>query len=340
MALWGISTTTETSDNNYAIPKFLKETDRNNTPHNCFADVRGWVYRRYGTTEQSGLSVDYCDDVIVPVAGLNTTGDTSDLGSTGLATATPVAVFFEDVNLASPISIGAGGTTGITTGSTGFVHLVFNELVYVSAGTTVRLRALDANNANETTAIVATAGSFSNGSTVFNYINNTGIVGNTSFNGQITNRAAFAFTAPSTVLSANVNFLITTINATVAVGATNIFVANTTGVVAGVSSISVVGPGTITTRPIVSVASTFVQIGTASTVASAIGIGTVVTFSTRTNATKLIIDVPRGFIGVITDVSGGAGVTSSFTSDIIRNVGGAGTTGSVGIGTTTLTVTA
>ena len=340
MALWGISTTTEISDNNYAIPKFLQETDRNNTPHNCFADVRGWVYRRYGTTEQSGLSVDYCDDVIVPVAGLNTTGDTSDLGSTGLATATPVAVFFEDVNLASPISIGAGGTTGITTGSTGFVHLVFNELVYVSAGTTVRLRALDANNANETTAIVATAGSFSNGSTVFNYINNTGIVGNTSFNGQITNRAAFAFTAPSTVLSANVNFLITTINATVAVGATNIFVANTTGVVAGVSSISVVGPGTITTRPIVSVASTFVQIGTASTVASVLGIGTVVTFSTRTNATKLSIDMPSGFIGVITDVSGGVGVTSSFTSDIIRNIGGAGSTSSVGIGTTTLTVTA
>ena len=136
------------------------------------------------------------------------------------------------------------------------------------------------------------------------------------------------------------NFLTTTINATVAIGATNIFVADTTGVVAGVSSISVVGPGTITTRPIVSVASTFVQIGTASTVASVIGIGTVVTFSTRTNATKLFIDVPRGFIGVITDVSGGAGVTSSFTSDIIRNVGGAGTTGSVGIGVTTLTVTA
>ena len=341
MALWGISTTTETSDNNYAIPKFLQDTDRNNTPHNCFADVRGWVYRKYGTSQQSGLSTDYYDEILIPVAGLNTAGVPSDLGSTGLAIATPVAVFFEDVNLASPISIGAGGTTGITTGSTGYVHLVFNELVYVSAGATVRLRALDANNANETTAIVATAGSFSNGSTVFNYINNTGIVGNTSFNGQITNRAAFAFTAPSTVLSANVNFLITTINATVAVGATNIFVANTTGVVAGVSSISVVGPGTITTRPIVSVASTFVQIGTASTVASAIGIGTVVTFSTRTNATKLIIDVPRGFIGVITDVSGGAGVTSSFTSDIIRNVGGAGTVFSgVGIGTTTLTVTA
>ena len=338
MALWGISTTSETSGNNYNIPKFFLDTDRNNTPHNCFADVRGWVYRRYGTTEQSGLSTSYYDEVIVPVAGLNTVG--SGASTTGLGLATPVAVFFEDENLASPISIGAGGTTGITTGSTGNVHLVFNELVYVSAGATIRLRAFDANNANETTAIVATAGSFANGSTVFNYINDTGIVGNTSFNGQITNRPSFAFTAPSTVLAANVNFLTTTINATIAIGATNIFVADTTGVVAGVSSISVVGPGTITTRPIVSVASTFVQIGTASTVASVLGIGTVVTFSTRTNATKLSIDISRGFIGVITDVSGGAGVTSSFTSDIIRNIGGAGSTSSVGIGTTTLTVTA
>ena len=341
MALWGISTTSETAANNYAIPKHLSENDRNNTPHNCFADVRGWVYRKYGTSQQSGLSTDYYDEILIPVVGLNTAGVPSDLGSTGLAIATPVAVFFEDVNLASPISIGAGGTTGITTGSTGYVHLVFNELVYVSAGATVRLRALDANNANETTAIVATAGSFSNGSTVFNYINDTGIVGNTSFNGQITNRVAFAFTAPSTVLAANVNFLTTTINATVAIGATNIFVADTTGVVAGVSSISVVGPGTITTRPIVSVASTFVQIGTASTVASVLGIGTVVTFSTRTNATKLFIDLPRGVVGTITDFSGGAAVIKTFTSDIIRNVGGAGTVFSgVGIGTTTLTVTA
>lgn len=338
MALWGISTTSETSGNNYNIPKFFLDTDRNNTPHNCFADVRGWVYRRYGTTQQSGLSTSYYDEVIVPVAGLNTVG--SGASTTGLGLSTPVAVFFEDENLASPISIGAGGTTGITTGSVGNVHLVFNELVYVSAGATIRLRAFDANNANETTAIVATAGSFANGSTVFNYINNTGFVANTSYNGQITNRPSFAFTAPSTVLAANVNFLTTTINATIAIGATNIFVADTTGVVVGVSSISVVGPGTITTRPIVSVASTFVQIGTASTVASVLGIGTVVTFSTRTNATKLSIDISRGFIGVITDVSGGAGVTSSFTSDIIRNIGGAGSTSSVGIGTTTLTVTA
>lgn len=340
MALWGISTTTETSDNNYAIPKFLQETDRNNTPHNCFADVRGWVYRKYGTTEQSGLSVDYCDDVIVPVAGLNTAGSSSDTGATGLGLATPVAVFFEDVNLASPISIGAGGTTGITTGSTGYVHLVFNELVYVSAGATVRLRALDANNANETTAIVATAGSFANGSTVFNYINDTGIVGNTSFNGQITNRVAFAFTAPSTVLAANVNFLTTatTTGQTVAIGATVIFVNSVSNVSVG-SSLSITGK--LTNVPVVSVGTTTVQIGTASTIASTITAGIAATFSTRTNATKLFIDVPRGFIGVITDVSGGAGVTSSFTSDIIRNVGGAGTVFSgVGIGTTTLTVTA
>ena len=337
MALWGISTTTETSDNNYAIPKFLQETDRNNTPHNCFADVRGWVYRRYGTTEQSGLSTSYYDEVIVPVAGLNTVG--SGASTTGLGLATPVAVFFEDVNLASPISIGAGGTTGITTGSTGYVHLVFNELVYVSAGSTVRLRALDANNANETTAIVATAGSFANGSTVFNYINNTGFVANTSYNGQITNRVAFAFTAPSTVLAANVNFLTTTTTngQTVAIGATVIFVDSVSNVSVG-SSLSITGK--LTNVPVVSVGTTTVQIGTASTIASTIPGRESATFSTRRNATKLSIDMSRGFIGVITDVSGGAGVTSSFTSDIIRNIGGAGSTSSVGIGTTTLTVTA
>jgi hypothetical protein len=337
MALWGISTTSETSGNNYNIPKFFLDTDRNNTPYNCFADVRGWVYRRYGTTEQSGLSTSYYDEVIVPVAGLNTVG--SGASTTGLGLATPVAVFFEDENRASPISIGAGGTTGITTGSIGNVHLVFNELVYVSAGATIRLRALDANNANETTAIVATAGSFANGSTVFNYINNTGFVANTSYNGQITNRPSFAFTAPSTVLAANVNFLTTatTTGQTVAIGATVIFVDSVSNVSVG-SSLSITGK--LTNVPVVSVGTTTVQIGTASTIASTITAGIAATFSTRTNATKLFIDVPRGFIGVITDVSGGAGVTSSFTSDIIRNIGGAGSTSSVGIGTTTLTVTA
>ncbi len=85
-------------------------------------------------------------------------------------------------------------------------------------------------------------------------------------------------------------------------------------------------------------------IGSANTIASTITAGLAVTFSTRTNATVLKIDVPSGFVGVITDGSNGVGVTSSFTSQfgdvLIRNVGGAGTTGSVGLGTTTLTVTA
>jgi hypothetical protein len=64
--------------------------------------------------------------------------------------------------------------------------------------------------------------------------------------------------------------------------------------------------------------------------------------------TVLRIDTARGFVGLITDIYNGAGVTSSFTSDIIRNVGGAGTafsvqrqtTNPVGLGTTTLTITA
>ena len=41
MALWGISTQSENWANSYAIPKFLKDTDSNFTPHNCFADDRG-----------------------------------------------------------------------------------------------------------------------------------------------------------------------------------------------------------------------------------------------------------------------------------------------------------
>ena len=100
----------------------------------------------------------------------------------------------------------------------------------------------------------------------------------------------------------------------------------------------------MTNVSVVSVGNTFVQIGTGSTVSYTIAAGTAVTFSTRTNATKLKIDISRGFVGVITDGSNGVGVTSSFTSQfgdvILRNVGGAGTTESVGIGTSTITVTA
>mgnify|MGYP003704438371 CR=1 FL=1 len=45
--------------------------------------------------------------------------------------------FFEDPNKATPISVGGGGTTGIGTGTTGYVHVVWNEGVYCSAGATV-----------------------------------------------------------------------------------------------------------------------------------------------------------------------------------------------------------
>jgi hypothetical protein len=190
MALWGISTTTETAANNYALPKHLLETDRNTTPWNCFADQRGWVYRRYGTTEHSGLSTTYYDEVLVPVAGLNTGGNGEN--TTGLASATPVAVFFEDPNKSSPISIGAGGTTGISTGTTGYVHVVWNEPVFCSAGASMLItRSTGAD-------IVATAGSFANGSTVNVFVNDGNYTQYTSYNGQISNRIAFAFTVPST----------------------------------------------------------------------------------------------------------------------------------------------
>jgi hypothetical protein len=340
MSLWGISTVSETAANNYAIPKFQLETDRNTSPWNTFADVRGWIQRRYKTKVNSGISTRYFDEVLVPVVGINSTNIG---GRTGIGTAGPVAVFFEDPNQASPISIGGGATTGISTGATGYVHVVFNELVFAGAGATVSIRAFDANNANETTRIVGTA--VSNTGTQYAWAGAAAAHGSpdvyTNFNGQITNRVAFAFTSPSTVLAANVNFLTTTINSTVSAGSTIIFVSSLTGVSAG-SSITV---GTaITTRPVVAVGNTFVTIGTASTVPSVIGITTAVTFSTRTNATKLSIDLSRGFVGVITDGSNGVGVISSFTSQfgdvLLRNVAGAGTTSGVGIGTTTLTVTA
>ena len=344
MALWGISSTSETAANNYAIPKFQNELDRNTSPWNTFADVRGWVQRRYKTRENSGISTRYFDEVLVTVHDLNITNVGVNSQSAGIGTAGPVAVFFEDPNLASPISIGGGATTGIATNTTGYVHVVFNELVFASAGATVSLRAFDANGNTgiETTRIVATVAS--NTSTQYAWAGAAATHGSpgvyTSFDGQITNRVAFAFTSPSTLLSANVNFLSTTINSTVAVGSTIIYVGSLTGVTAGISSITV---GTaITTKPVVSVGDTFVTIGTASTVASVIGIGTAVTFSTRTVATKLFIDASRGFIGLVTDGSNGVGVISSFTQQfgnvLIRNVAGAGTTAGVGLGTTTLTV--
>jgi hypothetical protein len=259
MALWGISTTTETAANNYAIPKYQHSVDRNRSPWNTFADVRGWIQRWYGTTENSGLSTSYYDEVLVPVAGLNTGGFPGAAGpdenGTGLGQATPVAVFFEDPNLASPISLGAGGTDRISLNDDGYVHVVWNENVYCSVGATINiLRSTGA-------AIIGTAssvGATNYGADLGVYTNSDGSTVVRNFNGQISNRIAFKFTAPSS------------------------------------------------------------------------GIGTV-----------LSIDVARGVVGTITDFSGGASVIKTFTSDIVCNVGGAGTYMSgVGIGTTTLTLVA
>ncbi len=341
MALWGISTASETAANNYAIPKFQKEVDRNRSPWNTFADVRGWIQRRYKTKENSGISTRYFDEVLVAVTGINSTANVG--GTTGIGTAGPVAVFFEDPNQASPITVSGGGTTGISTNTTGYVHVVFNELVFAGAGATVRIRTFDANDANESTSIVGTA--VSNTGTQYAWAGSAADHGSpnvyTNFNGQITNRVAFAFTSPSTVLTAQVaiSTTLTTTGQTVAIGATNIFVDSVAGVSMG-SSLTVAGK--LTNVPIVAVGTTSVQIGTGSTIATTITQGLLVTYSTRTAATKLRIDTSRGFVGVITDGSNGVGVTSSFTSQfgdvILRNVGGAGTTGSVGLGTTTLTV--
>jgi len=342
MALWGISTTTETEANNYALPKHLIDTDRNTTPWNCFADERGWIYRRYGTTEQSGLSTTYYDEVLVPVAGLNTAGlyGSTDLGATGLGTATPVAVFFEDPNLNSPLSVSAGSTAGVTTGSTVNVHVVWNEAVYAGAGSTIRVRVFDANGANESTSIIGYAASV--GATNYNadlpvFTNSDGEVLVRNFNGQITNRVSFALTAPSTVLTANVPFLVTAVSAGNSVGAGNtiIYVNDVTNVSVG-SSVSL---STIVNAPIVSVGDTSVTIGSGSTIASTILIGTAVTFTTRTSASKLYVDLPSGVVGTITDFSGGAAVFKTLAG-LSYNVGGGGTTATAGIGTTTITVTA
>jgi hypothetical protein len=191
MSLWGISTTSETGANNFNIPKYLQTSDKNTIQHNAFADPRGWVFRHYKTDENSGISTRYYDELLVAASGLTTTASGP---FSGLGQATPSAIFFEDPNKASNISVGSGGTTGIGTGTTGYVHLVYNELVYVSAGATVLIN--QSTGAN----IVATASSIARGATVANWVDP--YLGQptlfTNFNGQITNRVAFAFTAPST----------------------------------------------------------------------------------------------------------------------------------------------
>lgn len=364
MALWGISTTGETATNNYAIPKYTSGSttfdgvDINNSPHNFFADNRGWVYRHYNDGKYSGLSTAYMDEVHVPVAGLNTAGVPSDLGSTGLALATPVAVFFADPSNANPISIVGGGATNfISTATSGEIHLCFNESVYASVGATMQVRVFDGNNLNEQASIVATAGSVAHGVSIPVYTNTSGQEVITSFPGQISNRIAFTFTSPSTLQTADITFLTTTTTAgnTVAAGATIIPVdalIQSTEDLPGSGKKPVAIGDSISASPlanaeIVSIGTTTVTISTGSTSASAVAAGTAVTFTQRTSRTNLHIDMSQGFTGIITDMGQATGVTSSFNQDIIRQIGGAGSldnttsdTFPLGVGTTILSVRA
>ena len=364
MALWGISTTQEAASNNYAIPKWFNDSDRSFTPHNCFADERGWIYRRYQSDEQSGLSTTYYDEVIVPVAGLNTTGyGATTQNVTGLGTATPVAIFFEDPNKNNPISVSAGGTTAVAVDSDINVHLVYNENVFVGKGTTIKVRAFDVNGENESTRIIGYATSVTNGAPIVAFANTEGVVEYTDFNGQICNRISFALTAPSTVLSANLNFNTTSIefsnSGAVGIGTTIFYITNLDGV-STASSITVdsnIGVA-LTNAPIIAVGDTSVTVGLGMTIAGQkiVGIGSTVIFSNRTDETKLFIDIEAGVVGTVTSFYGDAAtkVFRGNSANIIRQVGGAGTfmsgsfepnaggtidgAGVVGLGTTTLSV--
>ena len=342
MALWGISTTQETWANNYAIPKFLDDQDRNNTPHNCFADDRGWIYRRYSTDTHSGLGTIYTDEVLVPIAGLNTVAAASTVFGpsgitpvstqvyTGLAPATPVAVFFEDPNNNSEITVAAGGTTGVEPGATVKVNVCYNELVFVSTGATINIVTSNVSNTGGAVeggaGIVGYAETAVGSITVFNNTNGTaggenevynltGVDG-TDFAGQITNRVSFAFTAPSTLLTSNdvfrepnINFASSDGGAT-GIATTSFFVAasDLEGVVAGVSSASLLNNLGIafTEAPVVATSATSFTIGGPTGLAITIrdqqgaGIGNTVLFSNPTAQTKLRVDITRGMVGTVT----------------------------------------
>ena len=363
MALWGISTTQETWANSYAIPKFLNDQDRNFTPHNCFADDRGWIYRTYGTTVHSGLGTIYTDAVLVPVAGLNTvasastvfgpiTNATTGFGTyyqapdgvgfgsyspsnyTGIAPATPVAVFFEDPNNSTPITVAAGGTTGVLPAATVKVNVVYNELVFVSTGATINIitsNVLDGggNVGDGGAGIVGYAETAVGDITVFNNTNGTaggthevynltGVDG-TDFAGQITNRVSFAFTAPAAtaLLTENDQFAEVNIDFASADGTGGVGIATTTffiaaadleGVVAGVRSATLENNLGIafTEAPVIAVGDTSFTIGGHTGLAITIrdqqgaGIGNTVLFSNLTAMTKLRIDMDRGIVGTVT----------------------------------------
>ena len=388
MALWGISTQSENWANSYAIPKFLNDQDSNNTPHNCFADERGWIYRRYASNDHSGLGTIYTDEVLVPVSGLNTsadqsikwegstiTGTATSVTYTGIAPALPVAVFFADPRNNSEITVAAGGTIATGPSSTAYVHVCYNENVFVSTGATINIQQFDLYSGSTpqaadivayaatavgevsayvNTGIKSTIDTGSAGGQIETY-NLTGIDG-TDFAGQITNRVAFAFTAPATLLTnnnvfgePNIDFASSDGAGGVGIATTTFFVAaaDLTGVVAGVSSASLNNTLGIafTQAPVVAVGDTFFTIGGPTGLAITIrdqqgaGVGDTVTFSNLTAQNVLKIQMDRGIVGTVTSFYEGTAAIKTFINSsgiatrpnaaipigIDRQVGGAGT---------------
>jgi len=350
MALWGISSSTATESNFYNIPKSengsiqFPGVDREYTPHNVFADVRGWIYREYGAYPNSGLGLTYADEILITATSLNTAGSGS--GSTGIGTAQITAVFFEDPNQNSPISVGSGGTAGVTTAQTVNVHVVYNAKVYAGAGATIEVTQYDANGTTVGKTI-GYASSVPASAEVFDYTNWGGKTIVSGYNGQITNRVSFALTAPSTLTTVNKIYTSVSVATTVAVGGTNLFVSNPSSVSIG-DSITILGKEN---AEIIAIGGTFVQIGTGDTSAQLQPVGTALTVSDRVTNRVLGIRLDKNIVGVITN---SYGTTVSAETNLFQrnlyNVGGAGTYGqagildsdslAVGIGTTTITVTA
>ena len=403
MALWGISTQSENWANSYAIPKFLNDQDSNFTPHNCFADERGWVYRRYASNEQSGLGTIYTDEVIVPVSGLNTTADqsikldgvtitgsASSVTHTGIAPPVPVAVFFADPRNNSEITVAAGATLSVGPSSTAYVHVCYNENVFVSTGATICIRQYGNDSgwdgsgvtqAADITGYAATAvgevsvfgntgipttsnpgdGTLGAGDTTgstggaIQVYNMTGVDG-TAFAGQITNRVAFAFTAPATLVTGNdefrsdasINFASADGTGGVGIATTTFFVsaADMIGVVAGVSSASLNNNSGIafTQAPVVATSATSFTIGGPTGLAITIrdqqgaGVGNTVIFSNQTTQNVLRIHMDRGIVGTVTSFYESTAAIKTFINagvatrpnaalpiGIDRQVGGAGT---------------
>ena len=202
---------------------------------------------------------------------------------------------------------------------------------------------------------------------MFQVYNLTGLAG-ADFAGQITNRVAFAFTAPAATALKTANDVFATVNTNFpsGIGSTIFYLAaaDLEGVVAGVSSVTIDGTAGFakTNAPISAVGSTSFTIGSLTGITTAgfstifqqrtVGIGTTIKFSNLTAATKLKVNMDYGIVGTVTSFydstaaiktfinAGVATRPNAYIQGIDRQVGGAGTfmSGSFLMNDSTLTV--